>query len=135
MLIELHTHRNLLDIGHSIYLDYSAGFANVNVLLSIVSVKYLSRLSLFRFCSMGQLFIYEGWVQAIFILLYAVIFVVGVGGNLVSSPWCSATSTCAPPPTSTSSTSPSQTSSCASVNLNRLISSRLHFICCLSVNV
>ena len=40
-------------------------------------------LSLFRFCSMGQLFIYEGWVQAIFILLYAVIFVVGVGGNLV----------------------------------------------------
>ena len=32
---------------------------------------------------MGQLFIYEGWVQAIFILLYAVIFVVGVGGNLV----------------------------------------------------
>ena len=32
---------------------------------------------------MGQLFIYDSWVQAIFILLYAVIFVVGVGGNLV----------------------------------------------------
>ena len=37
---------------------------------------------MFRFCSTEQLFIYELWVQTFFVLLYAVIFVVGVGGNL-----------------------------------------------------
>ena len=40
-------------------------------------------MALFRFCSTGQLFIYEVWVQTLFVLLYAVVFVVGVGGNLV----------------------------------------------------
>ena len=34
-------------------------------------------------CHSEQLYIFQSWVQAIFIILYAAIFVVGVAGNLV----------------------------------------------------